>query len=44
MYFFTLAAGESKLGIDFGNYIENEPPTNPTLVPNRPSPQRVSSP
>jgi protocatechuate 3,4-dioxygenase beta subunit len=44
VYLFTLAAGETKQGIDFGNYINNSPPINPTLVSNLPSPQRVGTP
>ena len=44
MYSFTLSAGENKMGMDFGNHNNNLPPANPTLVPNRPSPQRVGTP
>ncbi|MCX6668407.1 MAG: SpaA isopeptide-forming pilin-related protein, partial [Methanothrix sp.] len=43
-YTFTLAADQTKLGVDFGNHNNNLPPTNPTLVSNRPSPQRAGTP
>ncbi len=43
-YTFTLSAGQSRLGADFGNHNNNLPPVNPTLVPNRPSPQRAGTP
>ena len=44
VYSFALAAGENKLGIDFGNRNNNLPPTNPTLSSNLPSPQRAGTP
>ncbi len=44
VYSFLLAAGESKLGIDFGNRNNNLPPTNPTLVSNLASPQKAGKP
>jgi len=44
VYSFTLSPGENKLGIDFGNRNNNLPPTNPKLVPNKASPQKVGTP
>ncbi len=43
VYSFTLGSGEVKQAIDFGNYIDNSPPTNPTLVPSPASPQKVGT-
>jgi hypothetical protein len=43
-YSFALAAGENKLGIDFGNRNNNLPPANPTLVSNLASPKMVGTP
>jgi protocatechuate 3,4-dioxygenase beta subunit len=44
VYSFALAAGENKLGIDFGNRNNNLPPTNPTLVSNLAGPRMVGTP
>ena len=44
VYSFALAAGESKLAVDFGNRNNNLPPTNPTLASNLASPQRAGTP
>ncbi len=41
VYTLTLTSGESKVGIDFGNY--NPPPINPTLTSFPSSPQKVGT-
>ena len=41
VYTLLLASGESRVGIDFGNY--NPPPINPTLTPFPASPQKVGT-
>ncbi|NPV62029.1 MAG: hypothetical protein HPY61_05255 [Methanotrichaceae archaeon] len=44
VYTITLAAGQNKQGMDFGNRNNNLPPIDPTLVPNKASPQKVGTP